>query len=290
MSARHLNTGKFIEALKLLCHLNRFSDLRLDDEFPSLPDDDGWLRLLSMRFCPYAQRVHLVLDAKRIPHHVINIDLKAKPMWLPHFSPLGKVPALVMVNEPGSPYIYESLLIADYLDEKYPSSTPESDQRLHPADPLSKALDRLWVDRFNAVIKPFFRIAFYGRDDEALAKLLAALDEFEEELQRRGGNGFFADVANGPGMLDLMIWPWMERMYALKQLVFDDAAVADRYEIRGERFPLLVSLPDNICTIDMLTTRFRYIFPRSIGLIECWQNRPSRRPALAQIFTPSTTN
>nr|ACZ02430.1 glutathione S-transferase omega class [Drosophila melanogaster] len=48
---------------------------------PDVPED-GILRLYSMRFCPFAQRVHLVLDAKQIPYHSIYINLTDKPEWL----------------------------------------------------------------------------------------------------------------------------------------------------------------------------------------------------------------
>lgn len=65
-----------------------------------------------MRFCPYAQRVHLVLEAKGIPYHTININLTEKPDWLFEANPLGKVPALELVNEPGNPFLAESLIIA----------------------------------------------------------------------------------------------------------------------------------------------------------------------------------
>jgi pyrimidodiazepine synthase len=44
-----------------------------------------------MRFCPYAQRVHLVLDAKGIAYHTIFINLTEKPEWLTEKSPLGKL-------------------------------------------------------------------------------------------------------------------------------------------------------------------------------------------------------
>lgn len=85
-------------------------------QIPKFPED-GKLRLYSMRFCPFAQRSHLVLEAKNIPYHTANINLKEKPEWLVQKSPLGKVPALEIPSEKGDPLI-ESLIIADYLDDK----------------------------------------------------------------------------------------------------------------------------------------------------------------------------
>lgn len=178
------------------------------DAYPDLPKD-GKLHLLSMRFCPFAQRIHLVLAAKQIPYHTINVNLTEKPQWITKYSPLGKVPALGLTNETGTPYIYESLVVADYLDEKFPQAP------LYPKDPLQKTLDRLWVEQFNDVIKVYYQILF-GKDAltaELLTPIADGLYKFEEELQRRGTVFFGGDK---PGMLDYMIWPWCERFAVYK--------------------------------------------------------------------------
>lgn len=109
--------------------------------------------MYSMRFCPYAQRAHLVLEAKHIPYHTAYINLKQKPEWLVQKSPLTKVPALEIPAVNGDPLI-ESLIIADYLDEQYPQ-TP-----LHSKDPLQKARDKILIERFNAFITPYYRLMF----------------------------------------------------------------------------------------------------------------------------------
>lgn len=119
---------------------------------PKFPDD-GKLRLYSMRFCPYAQRAHLVLEAKGIPYHTAYINLTEKPEWFLKKSPLGKVPALEIPTIGGDALI-ESLVIADYLDEAYPENP------LNPKDPLQKARDRILVERFNEFITPYYRLYF----------------------------------------------------------------------------------------------------------------------------------
>lgn len=106
-----------------------------------------------MRFCPFAQRAHLVLEAKNIPYHTANINLKEKPEWLVQKSPLGKVPALEIPSKEGDPLI-ESLIIADYLDAQYPQNP------LNASDPLQRAHDRILVERFNAFISPFYRLMY----------------------------------------------------------------------------------------------------------------------------------
>jgi len=42
-------------------------------------------------------------------------------------------------------YLYESLVVSDYLDETFPNN------QLRPADPFQKAVDRMWVEEFSKV-------------------------------------------------------------------------------------------------------------------------------------------
>lgn len=109
-----------------------------------------------MQFCPFAHRAHLVLEAKKIPYHTAYIDLKAKPEWLTQKSPLNKVPALELPGEGDA--LIESLVIADYLDEKYPENP------LHSKDPLQKARDKILIERFNGFIGPLFKLLMSPED------------------------------------------------------------------------------------------------------------------------------
>lgn len=162
-----------------------------------------------MRFCPYAQRAHIVLEAKKIPYHTFNINLTNKPEWLTKYSPLGKVPSIGLPTEKGHPFVHESLIIADYLDEKYPEI------QLYPKDPLAKAIDRLLIEQFNGVITAYYKSI---GDPANLVDLSNGLDKFEEELKKRGTT-FFG--GSNPGMLDYMIWPWFERISFLKNKGFE---------------------------------------------------------------------
>jgi len=199
------------------------------DAEPTFPHD-GKIQLLSMRFCPYAQRTHIVLEAKKIPYHTFNINLLAKPEWLTKYSLLGKVPSIGVPTEKGHTFIHESLVNADYLDEKYP------EKRLYPKDPLAKALDRLLIERFGNVSTAYYKIAFRG-DKDAEIEVSQALDEYEAELKKRG-TPFFG--GKEPGMLDYMIWPWIERFAALK---FIEGVT---YEIDKNRFATLTKWNANM--------------------------------------------
>ena len=47
------------------------------------------------RFCPYAQRTVLCLNAKGVDYEVINCALMTKPEWLWELNPIGKVPVMM---------------------------------------------------------------------------------------------------------------------------------------------------------------------------------------------------
>lgn len=191
---------------------------------PSLPDD-GKVRLFSMRFCPFAHRAHLVLDAKDIPHHTIFINLKSKPDFLFDYSPPGTVPAVQLPAE-GNKSLYESLIIADYLDEKFPQ------RQLYPSCPYDKARDKILIKKFDTVIEAMYKV-FVGTNPEpgSIIEIANKLDHFEQQLSKRKSTYFGGDL---PGMVDYMIWPWCERADMLTYLI------GDRYELDQQRFPKLV--------------------------------------------------
>ncbi|XP_069700910.1 pyrimidodiazepine synthase-like [Periplaneta americana] len=182
----------------------------------------GKLRLYSMRFCPYAHRVHLVLDAKHIPYDVVNVHLKDKPEWFLERNPLGKVPAVEL--ESGD-CLYESLVIADYLDEKYPQ------RPLYPKDLVHKAKERMFVEHFGQVARNLLKLQ-RSPDNEHLEAVQTGLDVFERELASRRRPFFGGEVA---GMLDYMIWPWCERIDAFELLAGHQLLLPrNRYSLLNE--------------------------------------------------------
>ncbi|XP_037075224.1 glutathione S-transferase omega-1-like [Pollicipes pollicipes] len=173
------------------------------------PLKPGTLRVYSMRFCPYAERTRLVLAAKHIPHEVVNLDLKQKPEWYLAKHAVGKVPALELDNH----FVPESLVTCDLLEQLYPEPA------LYPADPWAKARDQFMVEQFNACINTMHKTLRLSEDAEAMQELAEKsrkrMRPFEEELIRRGTPFYHGDH---PGMLDFMIWPWMERLPAFQTL------------------------------------------------------------------------
>ncbi len=127
------------------------------------------IRLYSSERCPYAQRTRIVLHEKGIPHEHVEIDLDKKPADFHLISPYGKVPVLV----DGETRVYESSIINEYLDEKYPE-TP-----LMPKDPAKRAHVRVWIDFANTRVSPaLFKVA-RGSDEERTSALLVLRGHFE---------------------------------------------------------------------------------------------------------------
>jgi len=93
------------------------------------------LKLISHKLCPYVQRARIVLEEKSIHHEIEFVDLSNKPEWFLKISPLGRVPVLLVDGEP----LFESSVIAEFLDEITPGS-------LHPSDALAKAKNRAWIE------------------------------------------------------------------------------------------------------------------------------------------------
>lgn len=178
------------------------------------PTQEGKLRVYSMRYCPYAQRVHLVLLAKKVAHDPVFINLTEKPEWYTESVPTGKVPAL---KTEGS-ILYESLIISDYLDEKY-----ETGGKLSAATPLQQALDRIFLETFSKLSPAFYKAMMTeGVNAGTFAEVLAGLAPLEAELAARASPYL---GGQRPGLVDYMIWPWLERLPVLAELAGPDYAL-----------------------------------------------------------------
>ncbi len=110
-------------------------------------------QLVSHHLCPYVQRAVITASEKGIAHERVYVDLADKPRWFREVSPLGRVPLLRV----GETVLFESAVIAEYLDEVSPGS-------LHPADPLERARHRAWIEFASAMLADI--AAFYNARDE----------------------------------------------------------------------------------------------------------------------------
>jgi len=124
------------------------------------------LRLISHHLCPYVQRAVIVLTEKHIPHERIYVDLANKPDWFIDLSPLGRTPVL----QADDAVLFESQVIAEYLDEITPNS-------LHPSDPLEKARHRSWIEFGSETLNAI--AGFYNAENDK------AFEEKRQALRRK---------------------------------------------------------------------------------------------------------
>lgn len=142
------------------------------------------LTLVSFDLCPYVQRAAIVLGEKGVPFERVNVDLANKPDWFKAISPLGKVPLLKV----GDDVLFESTVIAEYLDETQPGP-------LHPADPLAKAKHRAWME-FGSTILGDVWVLETTADQAAFDARVKAVKEKFARLEAEIGDGpFFAGSA-----------------------------------------------------------------------------------------------
>jgi RNA polymerase-associated protein len=122
----------------------------------------------------------------------MEVDLKNKPEDLVRQNPYGKVPVLV----DGDGVIYESAIIDEYLDEKFPQV------RLMPADLLLRAKARIWVDymstRLHAAASDITHNRNLDKAREQMKKHLATLDQEMTGRKFIVGEYSLADVSYIP--------------------------------------------------------------------------------------------
>jgi glutathione S-transferase len=152
------------------------------------------LKLISHKLCPYVQRAVIALTEKGVSFERVDIDLSNKPDWFLAISPLGKTPVLLVGDVP----IFESAVILEYLEETQPKP-------LHPADPLTRAEHRAWIEFGSAILNDI--AGFYAAKDEAAFKAKTSqLEQRFARLESRveaspwfdGGNFSLVDAVFGP--------------------------------------------------------------------------------------------
>ncbi len=167
------------------------------------------MTLFSNPACPFSHRVRVVLCEKDISVEIESVDPDNLPEDLLYLNPYSSVPTLLDRDL----VLYDSRLISEYLDERFPHPP------LMPVDPVSRARSRLalyrvendWYsllpaleggdkrkkDRARARLqeslvasaevfaaKPFFLSDEFTLVDATIAPVLWRLEEYEVELPK----------------------------------------------------------------------------------------------------------
>ena len=111
--------------------------------------------LVSFKTCPWVQRAAIVLREKKVEFEFRHIDPDNRPEWFLAISPHRKVPVLRIDDRVS---LFESNAIAEYLDE---TIAP----RLHPEDPVARAVNRAWTDYLPSFAEAVTAVAY--AEDEA---------------------------------------------------------------------------------------------------------------------------
>lgn len=123
------------------------------------------MTLFSDPQCPYCHRVRIVLAEKNITVDIVDVDAQDLPDELMDFNPYGTVPTLVDREL----RLYESRIIMEYLDERFPHPP------LLPVDPVSRASSRLYMYRVDQ--------DWYNLMDKILKGLEVETEEARKQLR-----------------------------------------------------------------------------------------------------------
>jgi len=159
------------------------------------------LKLYSNTICPFAHRCRLAVALKGLDHERVEVDLAEMPDWYRKLSPNQKVPLL----EHNGNKVWESSIINEYLEDAFPE-TP-----LLSGDPLLRARARLSIDFTGQNLVPNFYKVLQDSDPQALERIQKAIHDMAEWMDADGP--FW--LGGAPGLADIAIYPWFERMLVL---------------------------------------------------------------------------
>ena len=165
--------------------------------------------LVSFKTCPWVQRAAIVLREKKIAFEFQHIEPDNRPDWFLAISPHKKVPVLRIDDRIS---LFESNAIAEYLDE---AVTP----RLHPEDPVVRAVNRAWTDYVPTFADIVTATAYADTEaeyDAAAAQIPVPFERLEQALEKQGSGPYF----NGAkySLVDAAYAPFLQRYLFLDRI------------------------------------------------------------------------
>jgi glutathione S-transferase len=165
--------------------------------------------LVSFKTCPWVQRAAIVLREKGIDFEFRHIEPDNRPDWFLAISPHKKVPVLRIDDRIS---LFESSAIAEYLDETVPP-------RLHPDDPIARAINRAWTDYVPTFAEVVTATAYADNESDyrkAADSIPTPFERLERALENQGGEPFF----NGAkySLVDAAYAPFLQRYFFLDRV------------------------------------------------------------------------
>ncbi|CAO3664853.1 hypothetical protein G6F70_009203 [Rhizopus microsporus] len=162
--------------------------------------------------CPYAQRAAIALREVGAEYETVEIDLSNKPDWYKDINPELKVPAFTV----GGKHIAESLVLVEYLNDRFP------EKNLLPKDPLKRAYVRYFIEYYSSKVQSeFFKYAFNIKAENAFTdyekNVSGALDRVNELLVQQSPTGPYF-LGNEYSIADIAVAPLLARILAFHRL------------------------------------------------------------------------
>lgn len=214
------------------------------------------LKLYAGWFCPFVQRTWITLNEKKIDYQYIEINPYHKDPEFLKLNPRGLVPTLgvevptpapsengTITNgstasnqqrrKPKMKPLYESIVIAEYLDEHYSDSTRHGPRLLPDGTDTLSAYDRarcrLWIDHINSRIVPsFYRFLQHTPEksysvSDARSEFLGHIKTWTREVLELDAEREDAGDPSGPfflgdrfSLVDVTLAPWALRMFLIE--------------------------------------------------------------------------
>jgi glutathione S-transferase len=165
--------------------------------------------LVSFKTCPWVQRAAIVLREKNIDFEFRHIEPDNRPDWFLAISPHKKVPVLRVEDRVS---LFESNAIAEYLDE---TIAP----RLHPEDPIARAVNRAWTDYVPTFAAGVTATAYADTESDynkAAEKIPEPFDRLEKALEKQGSGPFFNGATYS--LVDAAYAPFLQRYVFLDRI------------------------------------------------------------------------
>uniref|UniRef100_A0A0R3RK09 Glutathione S-transferase omega n=1 Tax=Elaeophora elaphi TaxID=1147741 RepID=A0A0R3RK09_9BILA len=169
------------------------------------PPPSNVIRIYSMRFCPYCDRVMIVAYKKGIPFELWYVNLSNKPEWFVSQHADGTVPVL----EHHGKLLADSRVIIEYLDDVF------SETSILSKEPFIRAKQRYRANKLEMLCETIRDMSYSTKLKGNLTLLAMDLAMAEQMLE----STFFSGEL--PSLPDIVLFPFFQRLHVMRQFIKD---------------------------------------------------------------------